>query len=191
MGSPKALLDIDGRPSVEVVIDLLRGAGAGEVLVVVGKHAAETRKGADLSGVTVVDHREWDLGRTSSIQKGLAAVPAHYGGALLANVDQPLVLPETVAAVVTAFRESDADVEFVSPVFGRRFGHPVVLARSLFERFMELDPAHSPRALLRTARRVEVSVDDTGILVDLDRPSDLTENAGDVGRSLGQARAQT
>ncbi len=178
MGAPKALLDVRGRPAVEHLAGLLRTVGADPVIVVVGRHAAEIRAGADLGGAAVVENRDWEDGRTSSIQAGLAAVPPECAATLLANVDQPLVAPETLESLVRAYRESPEGTQFVDPVFGRRHGHPVIVSRALFAGFAALRPKDSPRDLLRTAHRVEVSVDDPWVIADLNTPDSLSEAPG-------------
>src|SRR6185436_6314656 len=89
MGQPKALLPVGGRPAVEVVCATLRDGGADEIVVVVGKHAAEIRAGADLRNVRVVDNARWESGRTSSVQAGLAAISPAAEWTLLALVDMP------------------------------------------------------------------------------------------------------
>src|SRR6185295_10879356 len=96
MGRPKALLPIEGRPAVEVVCATLRAGGADDVVVVVGRHAAEIRAGARLDGVRVVENARWAEGRTTSVQAGLAALARDAEWTLLALVDMPLVRPGTV-----------------------------------------------------------------------------------------------
>jgi len=91
MGRPKALLHVRGAPAVETVVATLRCGGCAPVVVVTGRHAAEIRAGADLSGCSVVEHAGWAAGRTSSLRAGLAAVPADADGVVLALVDMPLV----------------------------------------------------------------------------------------------------
>jgi CTP:molybdopterin cytidylyltransferase MocA len=108
MGRPKALLDMGGRPAVERVVAALRDGGAGEIVVVVGRHADEIRAGADLRGVRVVDNPDWAGWRTSSVQRGLAALPPGTEWTLLALVDMPLVRADTVRALLAA-RRDDAD----------------------------------------------------------------------------------
>jgi nicotine blue oxidoreductase len=170
MGSPKALLPIRGRPAVEVVVATLRAGGADDLIVVVGRHAAEIRAGADLAGVRVVDNARWETGRTSSIQAGLAALAPDAEAALLALVDMPLVRPDTVRALVASPR---GDAEVVVPVHGGRRGHPIVLARTLFARIAALGPDEPLHTIIRAARALEVPVDDPGVLTDFDRPEDV------------------
>jgi len=173
MGRPKALLDVRGRPAVEVVVETLRAAGCDPVVVVTGRHAAEIREGADLSGAAVVEHAGWAAGRTSSIRAGLAALPAGTGAAVLALVDMPLVTADTVARLLAAREAAATPPDVVVPYHDGRGGHPVVLARALFPAIAALGPDAPLRDLLRTRERLDLEVDDPGVLVDLDTPADL------------------
>jgi CTP:molybdopterin cytidylyltransferase MocA len=175
MGRPKALLVVNGRPAVEVVCAALTDGGADGIVVVVGKHAVEIRAGADLRHVRVIDNLRWASGRTSSVQAGLAALAPGTEWTLLALVDMPLVRAETVAALLAAPR-GDADV--VVPVHGGRRGHPILLRRTLFAAIAALGPDEPLYHVVRGARRVDVAVDDPGVLIDFDEPGDVTSAEG-------------
>jgi nicotine blue oxidoreductase len=170
MGRPKALLPIGGRPAVETIVATLRSGGVDDVVVVIGRHAVEIRAEANLRNARVVENRQWASGRTSSIQAGLAALPRDAEWTLLALVDMPLVRPETVRTLLAAPRD-DADV--VVPFHGGRRGHPILLRRTLFPAIASLGPDAPLRDVVRTARRVDVPVEDPGVLVDFDEPGDL------------------
>jgi molybdenum cofactor cytidylyltransferase len=170
MGRPKALLPVSGRPAVEVVCATLRDGGASDVVVVVGRHAAEIRAGAELSHVRVVDNPRWDSGRTSSVQAGLAALAPDADETLLALVDMPLVRAATVRDLLATPR---GDAEVLVPVHEGRHGHPILLRRALFARILALGPDEPLHTVVRSARRLDVPVEDPGVLVDFDEPSDL------------------
>ena len=172
MGRPKALLPIRGRTAVEVVCSTLRDGGADDVIVVVGCHAVEIRAEANLRGVRVVENANWATGRTSSIQAGIAALPADAEWTLLALVDMPMVRAVTVRAILAATSGS-ADV--VVPRHHVLRGHPIAIRRTLFPRIAALGPDEPLREVVRAARRVEVEVPDAGVLIDLDTPDDLRE----------------
>jgi molybdenum cofactor cytidylyltransferase len=176
MGRPKALLTVRGRPAVEIVCENLRDAGVDDVVVVLGRHAEEIRAAADLRTVRLVDNPAWPTGRTSSIQAGIAALPSDAAWTLLALVDMPLVRLDTIRALVAAAETSTAEV--VAPVHDGRRGHPIALRRPLFDRIAGLGPDEPLRDALRSASRRDVSVDDRGVLVDLDEPADAERELG-------------
>ena len=76
MGSPKALLALDGETFLDRLIAAFEPHCA-PVLVVLGFHAGRTRAGICRSGdVTFVTNPDPDRGMLSSLQCGLAEVPA-------------------------------------------------------------------------------------------------------------------
>lgn len=173
MGRPKALLDIGGRAAVDVVCDTLRAGGADEVVVVVGKHGPEIRRGARLNDVCVVDNWLWDSGRTSSVHAGLNAISRDAEWTLLALVDMPLVRADSVRAIVSAAASADRSFEVVVPVHRGRRGHPIALRRPLFPRIAALGPDEPLYVVVRAARGLDVPVDDEGVIVDFDEPGDV------------------
>lgn len=178
MGRPKALLPIGGRPAIEVICATLREAGAGDIVVVVGKYAGEIRGAADLRGVRVVENLLWETGRTSSVQAGLAALAPAASATLLALVDMPFVRAETVRTILAAPRATKRRPGVVVPVHGGRRGHPILVFRDLFPRIAALGPDDPLYVVVRAAQCLEVSVDDAGVLVDLDTPQDVDRASG-------------
>ncbi len=173
MGRPKALLPVAGRPAVEVVAGALADAGCDLIVVVIGRHAEEIRSGADVGAYRGVDHHGWATGRTSSIQAGLDALPADCEGVVLALVDMPLVRAETVTAVIDAWRATEPHPDVVVPTLDGRGGHPILVGADLLDAIRNLGPDAPLRDLLRSRNRVNVAVNDPGILIDLDTPDDL------------------
>lgn len=173
MGRPKALLAIDGSTAIDRVAESLRAGGCAPVVAVVGAHAAETRSGARLRDVVVVDHPGWAAGRTSSIQAGMKSLPPDADAFVLALVDMPYVRATTVQTLVRAHAAAPADVGAVVPTHDGRRGHPVVLRRPLFARVAALGPDAPLSTVVRAATVLEVACDDPGVLVDLDTPEDL------------------
>jgi molybdenum cofactor cytidylyltransferase len=87
------------------------------------------------------------------------------------------VRPETVAALVQAFRETGAPI--LLPIYQGRRGHPVCFARALYPELLEVPEEEGARALVRRHRALlrEVPVDDPGIHQDVDTPEDLARLA--------------
>ena len=73
-GGSKLLAPVDGRPLIERPLEALRGAGLGELVVVLGSGAAEISAGADLSGARVLVHPGWADGMASSLAAALATL---------------------------------------------------------------------------------------------------------------------
>ena len=91
MGEMKALLNWAGSTLVKYQVATLIDSGAEEVIIVLG-HNAELIKPElkEFASVKCVINEEYELGRTTSIKAGLAAVDSNNTDSILfLNVDQP------------------------------------------------------------------------------------------------------
>lgn len=177
MGQAKAALPLGstGETVVARVVRTLLAAGLPDVTVVAGAHIDAVRNAmpAFEPRARVVEHLGWAEGQLSSLLAGLAAVDDPQLEAVLVTlVDVPLVRPDSVAAIVHAWRQSRAPI--VRPVDGERHGHPVVFDRAVFADLRTADPRVGAKAVFAThaSRRLDVTVKDPGAYVDVDTPAD-------------------
>jgi molybdenum cofactor cytidylyltransferase len=161
----------DGTPVVVRTARTLCAAGY-PVLAVVrpdGSSAAELL--AAMPGVEVTRCPDADLGLGRSLAWGVAR-SADADGWLVCLGDMPFVRSETVRAVAEALA---AGASIAAPVHAGRRGHPVGFARPWREALLALDGDTGGQAILRAHRQalMQICVDDSGALRDLDRPDDL------------------
>jgi molybdenum cofactor cytidylyltransferase len=186
MGQAKAALPIGttGETVVARVVQTLLAAGLPTVTVVAGAHIDAVRAAmpAFEPRAWVVEHLGWAQGQLSSLLAGLAAVDDPQLEAILVTlVDVPLVRPDSVAAIVQAWRQTRAPiVRPVDPSSSARHGHPVVFDQSVFDDLRRADPAVGAKAVFAThaARRLDVPIKDDGAFVDMDTPEDYRRLIG-------------
>ncbi len=169
MGRDKALLTYRGRPFLETILATLRAAGIDHITVVLGHHAAEILRAANLAGAEVTVNPDYQRGQTSSLQAGLRALDApDLEAVVLALVDHPTVSAETVRTLVGAYSESRAPV--VIPTRQGRHGHPVVVSTALFPELLGLQPHEGANTVIRRHRDATrfIEVSDEGVLLDID-----------------------
>ena len=177
MGQAKAALPLGttGDTVVARVVATLLAAGLPSVAVVAGAHIDAVRAAMPRfePRARVVEHLGWAQGQLSSLLAGLAAVDGPNLEAILVTlVDVPLVRPDSVAAIVHAWRQSRAPI--VRPVDGDRHGHPVIFDRAVFDDLRRADPAVGAKAVFaaHASRRLDVPIKDDGAFVDIDTPTD-------------------
>jgi molybdenum cofactor cytidylyltransferase len=155
MGAFKPLLPFGGGTVVESCVESLRGAGAAEVVVVVGHRAEELRAAlggrAGVVRFAVNDEAGSEMG--ASIARGVEAVGRGAEAVLVALVDHPAVPPAEVGRLIEARGRTGA--RLVVPEWEGRGGHPVLIDLSLREELLTLDAARGLRALF-DAHRPEV-----------------------------------
>ena len=172
MGSPKALLRLEGTTFLDSLIVRLAGMCA-PVIVVLGHEPGIVRAGlSQAARARIVVNPRYRLGQLTSLQAGLAAVPEHCDAILFTPVDYAPVRTTTLQALVDAAAAGGASL--IYPRHQGRKGHPVVITRAVAEEIAALAAGDQARSV--TARHLAearfVEVDDPAILSDVDTPAD-------------------
>jgi molybdenum cofactor cytidylyltransferase len=176
-GGKKLLTPIDGAPLLDHTIDALLDGGVAEVIVVVGKDArAELERDVNAMldpRVRAVENPDPSRGMFSSIQEGVAQ--AQGDAILVMPGDMPFVSPETVRTVIDAYARKPA---IVSPRYRGKRGHPVALPALLRDEIRAADPGATLHDVIHAHvdMRVDVDVEDPGVVRDIDRPEDLPKS---------------
>lgn len=168
MGQPKALLPIGpaGEPFVRQIVETLVRAGLSSVVVVTREDLRGALEALRLPAAIVVNP-DPGRGQLSSLRAGLD----HLGGvdaAMVTLVDLPLVKDATVRALVEAWQATAAPM--VRPRYGFRHGHPVIFGAEALEqlRMADLEAGARPVVARLGNRSVDVPVDDSGVVEDID-----------------------
>jgi molybdenum cofactor cytidylyltransferase len=167
MGSPKALLHIDGETFADRLIGVFDPV-CSQVVVVLGHHAEQIRKGIKRAA-DFVFNSEHALGQLTSLQCGLRAVREDADAVLFTPVDYPAFRGDTVRLLVS--RIGDAPV--IVPRFDGRHGHPVLVSRQVAREFLTLAADRTARDVIHrhVGHTLYIDVDDPGILRDVDDPA--------------------
>jgi molybdenum cofactor cytidylyltransferase len=121
-------------------------------------------------GCEVTTCEDADSGMAASLVHAIAASLPQADAWLVALGDMPYVSPSTLRALLDAL-VTGADI--AAPVFEGRRGNPVAFGARHLPDLLALTGEHGARSLLRSAPVVEVTVDDPGILRDIDTPGDI------------------
>lgn len=172
-GGMKLVANVEGEPLLDRTLRSLLDGGIDRIVVVLapGASLAAVRLLADSRVVTATNANP-ARGMFSSIQTGLAAAAGHLLAILPA--DMPFVRAATVTAVLEACQRLDAAVV---PVYRGRRGHPIAVPGRLREALQNADATASLKdALLNLGvSPLELPVEDSGVLRDVDRREDLDE----------------
>ena len=118
--------------------------------------------------IVVLSAGEAARGMGYSIAAGVAERSGAPGWIVLPG-EMPLVLPDTLLAVATALEQHPV---VYAQHRGRR-GHPVAFAAELFSELILLDGDDGARRVVARYPSHGLEVEDPGVLLDVDTPSDL------------------
>ena len=155
-GASSRFGDVKQRILLEPVLERVRASSVEDVVVVLGAHDVQ-------SSAPTVHCPDWERGRGASLRCGLRALPEEAEAAIVVLADGPNLSPAAIDRVLEVWQESGAEI--VAATYEGNRGHPVLLARAVWDRIPD-DGARSLPALL-------VPCDDLGSPGDVDFPKDL------------------
>ena len=171
MHKPKALLSFDARQTfIEKITGIYFQWGCSEIILVVNQEVAALVKQLELMppGVSLIinEHLEWE--RFYSLKLGLEAVKSS-GYCFFQNADNPFIDHE----VLTALFENKSDDAFVSPVFGGKGGHPVLLNRKNMDliRTYHVNDGNL-KSVMSTMDCKKVEMPDSKVLININSPEE-------------------
>ncbi|MGL5115517.1 MAG: NTP transferase domain-containing protein, partial [Beijerinckiaceae bacterium] len=103
MGGGKMTVAFAGKPLVRHAAEALSGSKAAPVFVVTGHDAANVAAAVGGIDVNIVHNIDFASGMASSLQSGIAALPADADAALIALGDMPHVTAEIADRLIAAF----------------------------------------------------------------------------------------
>jgi len=159
------------------VLDALARSECSTTLVVTGCDNERVEAGLRKRRppVSWLHHAGFESGMAGSLSCGIAAL-LDRDAVLVCLADMPVISPDTISALMQAAAAAP-DALFVVPVHAGRRGNPVLIRQALFDEVLTLQGDVGARVI---AERwpdcvLEVLVDDAGVLLDVDIPTDTQQ----------------
>jgi molybdenum cofactor cytidylyltransferase len=178
MGTKKQLLPVQGLPAVVRCLESLRDSQVSDVVIVVNPEGDDIVNATKEFPVKVAVNELPGSDMAASVKAGMVRIDDEATGILICLCDHPLVLAETLKAILSAHaREPEA---IIIPVYRGRKGHPTLFPRFVLEDFGKF-------ATLRDvighhhAKVSLLDVGDEGVILDMDTPEDYRRMRGRPG----------
>lgn len=156
MGQDKALLEINGRKVINIIIEKLLkavnywGASYGEkfIRIILGHHSKLIKKHIEkefCDKVKFVYNENHELGMYSSIKKGASTLTGdnHF---ILQMIDQPFIEQKLYYKII---EEYDGKSPILQPSFQEKKGHPIIINKELIPLIKNDTKSNSLRDFLR------------------------------------------
>jgi molybdenum cofactor cytidylyltransferase len=180
MGSVNKLLQpVDGAPMVVRAVDAVLASRAANPIVVVGHEAERVRAALAGRKLIFVENPDYADGLSTSLRRGVAAVPADADAVLVCLGDMPRISAAQIDRLIAAFNPLEGRAICLPTHRGKR-GNPVLWARRFLPEMMEIAGDVGARHLLgEYADQVcEVEMDEDSVLLDIDTPEALRKATG-------------
>jgi molybdenum cofactor cytidylyltransferase len=168
------LLPVGGVPMVARVAQRLLASRARPVIAVLGKDADAVDAALGRLPVERVRNPDYAQGLSTSLKRGIAALPEDVDGVIVCLGDMPLVTGRHLERLIAAFNPLEGRAIVVPTRRGKR-GNPVLWAKRFFPEMAELAGDVGAKHLIGEHAELvaEVEMDDDAILVDIDTPDAL------------------
>ncbi|MGH6961868.1 MAG: NTP transferase domain-containing protein, partial [Dongiaceae bacterium] len=170
----KLLTDVDGAPMVRRAVEAATASHARPVIVVTGNEQGKVQAALRGCKATFVHNPRFAEGMSTSLQAGLAALPANVDGALVCLGDMPLVTATAIDRLIGAFNPIEGRAICVPTWNGKR-GNPVLWDRRFFSEIAGLAGDVGAKHLIGEHADLvaEVAMPDDAVLTDIDTPEAL------------------
>ena len=169
-GAPKVLAGFQGETLVRRAARLLVHRCPAGVQVVVGAAADQVRTALAGEPVSIVENPDWARGLSTSLVRGVAALPAQADAVLILLADTPAVSAADLDALVAAWAVEPGLI--AAARFNDRLGAPVIIPRSFWPQLAALRGDQGARSLLEWHTE-HTTVPMPNAALDVDTPEDL------------------
>jgi molybdenum cofactor cytidylyltransferase len=175
MGGPNKLLaEIDGLPMVARVAQRLLASRARPIVAVLGNQAEAVDAALGKLPVERVRNPDFAAGLSTSLKRGIAALPDDLEGVIVCLGDMPLISGRHLDRLIAAFNPLEGRAIIVPTRRGKR-GNPVLWSKRFFAGMAGLAGDVGAKHLIGEHAELvaEVEMDDDAVLVDIDTPEAL------------------
>ena len=182
MGVPKQTLPFGDTSLLLYVVNKVLRAKVDSVIIVLGFEGEKIAEMFLNMPVKVVYNKDFSLGLSTSVKKGLRffieeAGIANQGerlGVLFVLGDQPGVETSLINKLVDKFEQGG---EIVAPFFNGKRGNPVLFSQKYFPLLLQIEGDQGARKILKQfpAEIQSVEVADEKVFLDIDTPRDYLQ----------------
>jgi molybdenum cofactor cytidylyltransferase len=151
LGTPKQILVYEGKTLLRHSVEAALGMGLQPVLVVLGaNHSIMEKELESLTGIRIVNNKEWEEGMASSIRCGVEAamqMEKTLDGLIIMVCDQPFVNTELLQALFLTQKKTGLPV--VASSYRDNPGVPALFHKSYFNQLLSLKGDTGARKLLK------------------------------------------
>jgi molybdenum cofactor cytidylyltransferase len=151
LGRAKQLLDLDGKPVLQHVVDALDESFLDEIVVVLGHEAEVIGRALRVpASARIVVNPHYAAGQSTSLRCGLESLGVEVEAAVIVLGDQPGVTAGMIDRVIEEWKASGAPV--VRAYFGSTPGHPVLVGRAAWGSFTSASGDEGARTVMSSVR---------------------------------------
>jgi len=172
----------NGKTIIRHVIDIVKETRLDPVFVVIQDDDTGIQKSVSDLKVKTILNPDYQLGISTSLQKGIRNIPIDCDAAMIVLGDQPFITKPLLDLLAQEYCRSQIEIVFPN-VEGIR-SNPVILDRAVFPALMELQGDVGARAVFHRYNNMAINWSDNRLLLDLDSPEDMIKITNSWNNSM-------
>jgi molybdenum cofactor cytidylyltransferase len=179
MGGPNKLLaTIGGVTLARRAVEAAKRSRASSVVVVTGHQAEAVSAAVAGTEVEIVHNPDYAEGLSTSLRRGISAIPANADAAVICLADMPGITRDVIDRLIEAFRPEEG-ARIVVPTSDGKRGNPVLWSRAFFEALCAIQGDVGARHLIGENPDCVVEVEiGPAVTLDLDTPEAMAAAGG-------------
>lgn len=175
LGRAKQLLDLDGKPLIEHVIDAGLGSACDRVFVILGANYDEIHKAIQQRPVAILANPQWQSGMGSSIKAvvdHIVSAQSIIDSLILCTCDQPFLSAELFNQLISA---SSGTCKIVASKYANTIGVPALFKSEIFPELSSLDGTQGARKIIQKNIESVITIEFPEGAIDIDTEDDWTD----------------
>lgn len=178
MGSDKALLQINDKPSIiHLISKLIPYANSFNIVLSYNLESVkkEVEKFYPDLNVKFINNEQYELGMFSSILKGLESIPGK-NPVLMHQIDQPFISPKVYKKLIRGYNSRCYTIQPSFLINGeKKAGHPLIINYPFRRVILRYKPENNLKEIISefSDQRDFVMVEDKGIFHNLNSPEEF------------------
>jgi|TARA_B100001105_G_C22396772_1_gene447108 molybdenum cofactor cytidylyltransferase len=140
MKEPKPLMNWGDSNLINYQISVLENPKVEEIIIVLGSRADEISNSISEAKFRVVENKDFKLGKTTSIIKGLNSISNTNNDVLILACDQPRT-KDLVGKVIDFHLELPHVKKITMPIYQKKSGHPIIFSNLFFKDLLAIKEA--------------------------------------------------
>ena len=140
MKEPKPLMNWGDSNLINYQIRVLENPKVEEIIIVLGSRADEISNSISEAKFRVVENKDFKLGKTTSIIKGLNSISNTNNDVLILACDQPRT-KDLVGKVIDFHLELAHVKKITMPIYQKKSGHPIIFSNLFFKDLLAIKEA--------------------------------------------------
>ncbi len=176
MGCNKLLLNYKGKEIIRHTIEKTLSVNNCEIIVVLGHEAEKLKEILHEYPIKLAYNMNYNQGQSTSLKKGLEQVSKKSLGFLFMLGDQPIIKIQTIEILVKTFLANPDKI--IVPYYNNKRGNPVIFPKSYHADILKLQGDIGARSLITEDKVIKITVDDPGVILDIDTPEEYKRLRG-------------